>query len=116
MRVTDLLGMTVYDRSGQHVGAVRDLHFEAGGPVVPDSGQPAYRLIEIECGAVGMAHRLGYSHRDLTGPWPLNRILARLARGSLFARWDQIASLHGDRIELAVPAAELRRLGNDADD
>jgi hypothetical protein len=63
---------------------VHDLHFEAGGPAVTDSGQPAYRLIEIECGGGGPAHRFGCCHRELTGPWPLDRFLARLARRSLF--------------------------------
>lgn len=116
MRATDLLGAAVYDNAGHEVGSVRDLRFEARGRAVTDSGQPAYRLTEIECGAVGLAHRLGYGHRDLAGPWPLDRILARLARRSLLVRWEQIRSIEGARIDLNVAAEQLRRLGDPADD
>jgi hypothetical protein len=116
VRAVDLLGADVYDSTGRPVGRVRDLRFEAGGRPVPDSGHPAYRLIEIECGPVGIAHRLGFGHRDLAGPWPLDRILARLARRSLMVHWNQIAALDGDRIELNVPSIELRRLGDEGDD
>ena len=116
MRATDLLGMDVYDNTGVKVGAVRDLRFEAGGRLVADGGRPAYRLTEVECGPVGVAHRLGYGHRELAGPWPLDRILARLARRSLLVRWAQIRSIDGSRIDLGVPASELRRLGEPSDD
>jgi hypothetical protein len=116
MRAVDLLGSAVHDSSGRHVGNVRDLRFEAGGRVVTDSGRPAFRLTELECGPVGIAHRLGFGHRDMAGPWPLDRILARLARRSLLVRWDQIAAIDGNRIELAVPADALRRLGDEGDD
>ena len=112
MRATDLLGMAVYDNAGNEVGSVRDLRFEARGGAVAGSGQPAYRLIEIECGAVGLAHRLGYGHRDLAGPWTLDRVLARLARRSLLVRWEQIRSIGGARIDLNVAAGQLRRLGD----
>ncbi len=87
-----------------------------------DSGQPAFRLTEIECGPAGLSHRLGlgqrlgFGHRELAGPWPLDRILAALARRALIVRWDQIASIDGSRIELAVGADALRRLGDGTDD
>lgn len=116
MRAIDLLGAKVYDNAGQEIGAVRDLRFEAGGRAVADSGQPAYRLVEIQCGGAGVAHRLGYGHRDLVGPWPLDRILARLARRSLLVRWEQIASIDGPRIDLNVPVEQLRRLKDSDDD
>jgi PRC-barrel domain len=116
MRATDLLGVSVYDSRGREVGKVRDLRFEAGVRAVVDSGRPAYRLIEIECGPVGIPHRLGYGHRDLAGPWPLDRILALLARRSLIVHWDQIGTIDGDRLELTVLASELRHLGDEGDD
>jgi hypothetical protein len=116
MRAVDLLGATVYDSDGVELGHVHDLHFEAGGRVVTDSGRPAYRLTEIECGPIGMAHRLGYGHRDLAGPWPLDRILARLASRSLMVHWSQIAGIDGRRIELSVPASQVRRFKDENND
>ena len=116
MRAVDLLGARVYDRDGAEIGTVRDLHFEARGRAVVDSGRPAYRLTELECGSVGVAHRLGYGHRDLAGPWPLDRILSRMARRSLMVRWDQIAGIEGPRIRLSVVAGDLKHIGEDDDD
>lgn len=116
MRAVDLLGARVYDRAGAEIGKVRDLHFEAGGPAIVDSGDPAYRLTALECGAVGVAHRLGYGNRDLAGPWPLDRILGRMAHRSLIVRWDQVATIDGPRIQLAVAADDLKQLGKAADD
>ena len=116
MRAVDLIGASVFDRTGQKVGKVHDLRFEAGGRRVTDSGQPPYRLREIECGSAGIAHRFGFGHRDVAGPWPIDRILARLARRSLLVQWDQIASITSGRVDLTADAADLRRLGDDGDD
>jgi PRC-barrel domain len=116
MRATDLLGAAVYDNSGRKVGNVRDLRVEAGGPGAPGSGEPAYRLTEIEFGPVGIAHRLGYGHRSIKGPWLFERMLARLAQRSLVARWDQLERVGEGRIDLSVPESQLRRLGEQGDD
>lgn len=116
MRAVGLLGARVYDRDGAEIGKVRDLHFEAGGRAVADSGRPAYRLTRLECGSAGVAHRLGYGHGDLAGPWPLDRILGRMAHRSLMVRWDQIATIDGPRIQLAVAAGDLEHLGEEGDD
>jgi hypothetical protein len=117
MRAVELLGAAVYDNSGRHVGNVRDLRFEAAGQapadVAGDSGQPAFRLTELECGSAGLGHRLGFGNRDMAGPWPLDRILTRLDRRALIVHWDQIGAIDGGRIELAVPADDLRHLGDE---
>jgi hypothetical protein len=107
MRAVELLGTAVYDSDGAPVGAVRDLFFEAGGVAVSDSGRPAYRLRALECGPVGLAHRLGYGHRAIAGPWPLTALLRRLVRGSVLVDWAQIATLETGRIDLAVPRDQL---------
>lgn len=116
MRAVDLIGRSVFDRTGQQVGQVHDLRFAAGGRRVVDSGQPAYRLTEIECGPAGLAHRFGFGHRAIAGPWPLNRILARIGRRSLLIRWEQIASIGPERIDLTAGVDDLRRLGDEDDD
>jgi hypothetical protein len=114
MRAIDLLGAAVYDVDGRPVGAVRDLRFQAGGPAVKDSGRPAYRLVALECGAGGLAHRLGYGHRELAGPWPLTILLRRLARRSVVVDWGDIATIDGGKISLSTRAESLRRVGDGA--
>lgn len=108
MRATQLLGATVYDRDGVAIGAVRDLRLTAGREAVPDSGNPAYRLSALQCGPVGIAHRLGYGHRPMNGPWPLTVLLRLLIRHSVLVDWADVASINGNRIDLRRRRAELR--------
>lgn len=108
MRATELIGATVYDSDGVPVGGVRDLRLTADGPAVPGSGAPAYRLSALECGPVGIAHRLGYGHRPMNGPWPLTVLLRALIRHSVLVDWDDVVSVDGSRIDLRRRRAELR--------
>ena len=108
MRATDLLGAVVYDSDGVPVGTVRDLRLTAGGRPVPDSGRPAYRLSTLECGPVGVAHRLGYGHRPMSGPWPLTVLLRMLVRRSVLVDWADVTGVHGNRIDISRRRTELR--------
>lgn len=110
MRAFELLGTRVYDVDGQPVGAVRDLLFEVGGRVIKDSGRPAYRLTALECGPVGVAHRLGYGRRVMTGPWPLTVLLRQLVRSSVLVDWTDVAAINGSRVELTVRRDTLRHI------
>jgi hypothetical protein len=113
MRASDLLGVQVYDRDGVHIGAIRDLHLEAESAPVGDSGRPAYRVTAVECGPIGIAHRLGYGHRAVNGPWPLDVLLARATTHSWMVGWHQIATLDMKRITLGVDITQLRHVGAD---
>lgn len=108
MRAAELVGCTVYDVDGQRVGTVHDLHFEAGGAPLPDSGEPAYRLTCLECGGAGVGHRFGYGRRDMAGPWPLVGVFRRLARRSLMVDWSDITRLDTRRIDIGRRRDELR--------
>lgn len=107
MRATDLLGAIVYDSQGQPVGGVRDLRLRAGGQTQPDSGSPAYRLVSLECGPIGLAHRLGYGHRPMNGPWPLTVLLRWLIRRSVLVDWADVISVDGARITIRRTRDEL---------
>ncbi|HEY1488941.1 MAG TPA: PRC-barrel domain-containing protein [Micromonosporaceae bacterium] len=113
MRAVDLLGATVIDTDGVEVGIVHDLYLHRGGPAVHDSGQPAYRIAALECGPAGFAHRLGYGHRDLAGPWPINTVLGRMVHRSRLVDWDHIATINNRRIVLDVPADALPHVGDE---
>lgn len=113
MRATELLGATVYDSQGLPVGAVRDLRLRAGGPTLPDSGSPAYRLASLECGPVGVAHRLGYGQRPMNGPWPLTALLRWLVRRSVLVDWADVTGVDGSRITICRSRDELSRAAAD---
>jgi len=100
MRATDLLGSTVFDSDGEPVGAVRDLRLTAGGRIVADSGQPAYRVSALECGPIGIAHRLGYGQRQIKGPWPLTVLLRWMIRRSVLIDWADVIGVHEGRIDI----------------
>lgn len=106
MRATDLLGAKVYAVDGESVGTVRDLRFEAR-PAAGPGEKVRYHLIALECGPIGIAHRLGYARPDLRGPWPLTPLLRRLSGRSLIVRWSDITRISGNRIEISRQRGEL---------
>jgi len=113
VRGTDLLGVPVYTRDGVGIGAVRDLHIERRPQPCGDSGDPAYHVAAIECGAVGVAHRMGYTRGTITGPWPLHILLAWFARRSWLVPWADIDTIRADHIVLAIDRHQLQHLGQD---
>jgi sporulation protein YlmC with PRC-barrel domain len=110
MRATDLLGLSVYTHDGARLGAVRDLHLERRPEPFGDSGTPAYHVAAIECGAVGVTHRLGYVRADVIGPWPLHVLLNRFSRRSWIVRWTDIAAISADHIILAIDRNEIQHV------
>ena len=65
MMTSELIGCQVYDTEGQVVGTVHDLHFRLR--VQPDGSQ-ACQLDALECGGIGLGHRLGYGEHAMRGP------------------------------------------------
>jgi hypothetical protein len=95
------------------IGAVRDLHIEKRPHPCGDSGEPAYQVTAVECGAVGVAHRLGYTRGTITGPWPLHTLLAWFARRSWLVPWEDIDTIRADHIILAVDRHQIQHLGQE---
>jgi hypothetical protein len=105
MRAAELIGCHVYDAEGQHIGAVHDLHFTVlAGP----GGSRDCELSALECGGIGLGHRLGYGEGDMRGPWPFPALFRRLARQSLEVPWSAVTSCNRPRIDIAVPRSQLR--------
>ncbi len=114
MRAADLIGSVVYDPDGAVVGHVRDLRLAAGGPPLGDSGEPAYRLVALDCGKIGAAHHLGYADAQMTGPWPLDGLLRAMAGHSLIVWWQDVVRIEGRRVHIRLRRGDLRsvRQGN----
>jgi hypothetical protein len=105
VRAAELIGCEVYDAGGQHVGTVHDLHFTVR--TQPD-GRQACQLDALECGGIGLSHRLGYGEGDMRGPWPLPGFFRLLARRSLAVPWSAVTAYNRPRIDIAVPRGQLQ--------
>jgi hypothetical protein len=105
MRVGDVLGTCVHDRSGEIVGWVTDVRLVRDGPVLGTFGA-AYRVEGI---IVSKRHRGGYFGYEtrLSRPAVLNWLFARLHRGSVFAPWDAIDTIDDEVVTLRTAAADL---------
>jgi hypothetical protein len=105
MRAAELIGCQVYDADGQPVGSVHDLHF-----VIRDQpdGSQACQLDALECGGIGLGHRLGYGEGDMRGPWPFPALFRLLAGRSLAVPWSAVTACNRPRIDIAVPRGQLQ--------
>ena len=104
MRAAELIGCHVYDADGQDLGAVHDLHFRIRA--LPDGGQ-ACELDLLECGGIGLGHRLGYGEGSMRGPWPFPSLFRRLARDSVAVPWAHVTAFRRPRIDIGVARNQL---------
>jgi PRC-barrel domain protein len=105
VRAAELIGCQVYDADGQPVGTVHDLQFRLH--TRPD-GTQACQLDALECGGIGLGHRLGYGEGDMRGPWPFPQLFRRLARDSVAIPWAQITAFSRPRIDISVRRDQLK--------
>jgi hypothetical protein len=104
MRASELLGLQVYDRDGEHLGAVHDVKVSRE-PTAAGAGILALEGLVVGPGSIGV--RLGYGHGETRGPWLLAQIFRRRARRLHFVPWPTIARRTSDEVHLAVRASEL---------
>ncbi|HWC21750.1 MAG TPA: hypothetical protein VG502_05580 [Flexivirga sp.] len=93
MRSLDLMGATVADEDGRHLGTVHDLLLESGAPPLDDSSEPALAISKLVVGPVGIGHRLGYGRGAMAGPWPLTVLLRWLGRDSFDIPWSDVVQV-----------------------
>lgn len=114
MRLAEVMGCRVVDADGRDIGAVHDVRLVADGSA--DAGERrSYRLDALVVGTGGAAHRLGYSHDDMTGPWPLTAVLRRIAQRSKLVAWRDVSELGRPTIRIRTRVGELPSLA-DSDD
>lgn len=109
LRAAQLLGSTVYDADGVVGGSVRDLVFTADRH--PRTGEiVGYRLVALECGSVGLGHRLGYTRNSMAGPLPLRAVLRRLVRRSSLVPWHDVVAVSEDRVDTRLRVADFHQV------
>jgi sporulation protein YlmC with PRC-barrel domain len=105
MRTSELIGCQVYDGEGQAVGTVHDLHFRLGAG---SGGSQVCQLDALECGGIGLGHRLGYGEHAMRGPWPFPQLFRYLARRSLAVPWSQVTAVDRRRIDISARRDQLQ--------
>jgi hypothetical protein len=109
IRTSEILGVRVIDRDGQHVGKVHDIRVKRDGPVIGQFG-PAYRVRTLIVGAAAVGARLGYGTGDVKGPWLVQRLFRRMHGDGVMVDWSLIASRSSSEIRINVPRSELPRV------
>jgi hypothetical protein len=105
VKAAELIGCQVYDADSQHVGTVHDLRFKLH--IRPD-GTQACELDALECGGIGLGHRLGYGEGAMRGPWPFPALFGYLKRRSLTIPWSAVTVFSRPRIDISARRDQLQ--------
>jgi hypothetical protein len=103
VRAGELLGRTAYDPDGRRLGRVIDVIVRGAGP------QGRLRLTHVVVGGRWygrVSGRLVGAHPRPSGPWPLRRLAALLARDSREVPFGQV------RLDPPVPGFPAGRPGD----
>jgi sporulation protein YlmC with PRC-barrel domain len=112
MRLTDLLGSHVVDRTGARVGRVHDVRMVQDGPPIGTFGA-APRLHALIAGSPAVGVRLGFGRSDVHGPWVVDAVFRRLHRDLRVIPWDLVAALQEGVIVLGATDPDLPRAPGD---
>jgi hypothetical protein len=115
MRLAELIGCRLFDCDGTEIGSVHDVRFVADGRPYAGTGKPAYRLDALIVGGEAVGDRLGYTRREMKGPWPLTVLFPRLARRSYVIPWAHVTRFDRPRIEISSRVRELPTLADNHD-
>ena len=106
MRLSELLRRPVLDESGAEVGRVHDVRLVRDGPAMGEFG-PAYRVLGLVVGPIGIGERLGYGRTDMTGPWLIAAPLTVRHRRARFVPWERVAEVTDETVRISGSAADL---------
>ena len=102
MRLAQLLGREVLDRTGRSLGHVHDVRLVRDGPPIGGFGA-ALRVHSLVAGSVALGSRLGLGRTDVKGPWPLKALMAWLHDDLVSIHWGELWSIEEEAIRLRVP-------------
>ena len=91
MIASDVLDVRVRSETGEALGWVIDLRLVLDGPLDGVLARP--RLHGLVVSPRTRTSFLGFERSQVSSPWPLGGLLARLHRGTFLARWEDVARL-----------------------
>jgi hypothetical protein len=106
MRASELFGLEVFDRDGEHLGVVHDVRV-AREPTNAGAGILTLEGLVVGSGSLGV--RLGYGHGGTQGPWILTQLFRRRARRIHFVPWPAIERRTREEVHLRVGVGDLPR-------
>jgi sporulation protein YlmC with PRC-barrel domain len=110
MRISELIGRPVHDADGEPVGQIADVRLTQDGPMLGRI-QRAFAVDGLIVVPRHTGQLFGYERVVADhGPWLVRSIIRWLHRDSVFASWDQVADLGGNRVRLKVTRDELTPL------
>jgi hypothetical protein len=112
MRLSDLLGFTVFDSTGVEVGRINDVRLVQDGPYIEGFGA-GLRVEGFVAGPGGVGERLGFHRGGVEGPWILRVIFRSLERRGRYVTWDKVTKMEDGTVRLSVPASTLRPFTED---
>jgi sporulation protein YlmC with PRC-barrel domain len=107
MRASDLIGLGVYDATGERLGIVTDLRCVQDGPLRGSMQAPRIAALIVSRRHTGSL--LGYDRRAQQGPWLIRVLVQRLHRHAVLVPWDAVTDTH-DRITLRHGATGITDL------
>jgi len=101
MILSDLLGRDVLDDTGAKIGIVFDARFVLDGAPETEASLAPARLYGflVNPRSRGSSY-LGYERKGLRAPWPIGRLERWWHRGSFLVRWEDVAGIGSDGVQL----------------
>ncbi len=107
MRLGEIISSRVVASDGTVLGKVADVRLVQDGPLL-QSFDAAFRLDALVVGRRAIGIRLGYGRREMRGPWLLQVLLSKMARGAHVVSVDDVESIEIGTITLNVDSATVR--------
>jgi hypothetical protein len=108
VRLTDLLGAEVVDRTGRSAGRVHDVRLVQDGPMLGRFGA-GLRVEGLVVGRRAIGTRLGYERGEMRGPLPVKLVAAWLRRDGRYVPWDRVEAVAEHRIHISGSVGDLPR-------
>lgn len=97
-KLSELLGLPVYDSDGTHQGSLIDVRLSVTGDMGDRPDAP--KVLGVIVSPHSRSSYLGYERRRVDQPRVLARLLRWRHRGTFLTLWDDIDDVTGDRLTL----------------
>jgi sporulation protein YlmC with PRC-barrel domain len=109
MRLSELLGREVTDRTGVRIGTVIDVRLAQDGPPRAQ-GQAALRITGLIVSPRSSGRLLGYERTPKEGPWLVRMLVLGFNRGVRYVPWEWVDRIDTTPLRVDRAASEIPHL------